>query len=373
MRTPSLIFAMMTAGVLYFLGKEIHSPLVGCVSAVFLALSTFHQQYAQAATMYTMAGFLVALSAYGFIAKKKKLAIFASLGAMLTHYFAFFLTIPIVLFFYRDIIIGKKELFLLGFIACLLLPIIIPGLVFHLSRITLHYWWFQFFNLYLHLSPLLLAGFVFYSYQNISSRKTGPVIIMCLAFVVFSIILIPFVRYLEVFLPLFFVFGVSGLFSLAEKYHFSCLTRRQIPIAIVVVFLLLLTFLSRSFGIYPYQSSLVDVGDTIFTEEWKEIVETIAATGRGGNIMTSRTIPFRYYADLKGIQYHISDEAEWGTSKAIEERAPKDWIILHKSFASQAFFERLDNSTQYERYASFRYTVLFRKHQPATQLEVSSP
>ncbi|MBI3781961.1 MAG: hypothetical protein HY270_01030, partial [Deltaproteobacteria bacterium] len=63
--------------------------------------SVLHQQYSQAATMYSMATFFVTLCVYGMISGSERLVAGGFLGAVYTHYFGFYLAPRLLLFYYR--------------------------------------------------------------------------------------------------------------------------------------------------------------------------------------------------------------------------------------------------------------------------------
>lgn len=65
-RLPSVIFGVMTVGVVYLLGKNIFNQKIGLISALLLAVAPLHIYYSQEARMYSLATLVVCLSFYFF-------------------------------------------------------------------------------------------------------------------------------------------------------------------------------------------------------------------------------------------------------------------------------------------------------------------
>ncbi len=368
MRFPSLVFSFFSMVILYFLGRRLHSPAFGVVVSSLLLLSTLQQQYAQAATMYALTTLLVTICIYGLVARRYAVMWGAFFGALFSHFFAFLLLVPIIMENRFLSHLKEKASFkikvIFGISLFFLLPILLPGASFHLSRVSFDYWWFQLLNLYFSLSPVLLAGFLFYSSRNNKNEQTTPLIFLCVSFLIFSVILPPFVRYLAIFYPIFLALGTLGVWKLIQEVFSRGDTGQKMIFGILFVATCVLTFPAGSFGIYPLQHSpMMDIGDTIHTESWREIVAVMASSG-GGSVMTSRVVPFKYYADKSGLQYVVSAEAKDWNETVFRDRVSRgldNWIILQSLFIPQRFYDFLEGSSLYERYADFPYSTLYRK------------
>jgi len=97
MRLPSVVFAAATILLIYFLGHRLASREVALLAAALLTFNVLHQQYAQAATMYSLFTFLLTLCVYGFVCGDERLVACGFIGAIYTHYFGFYLAPPLLL------------------------------------------------------------------------------------------------------------------------------------------------------------------------------------------------------------------------------------------------------------------------------------
>ena len=67
LRSLSVIFGVASIPAIYILGSKLFGKKAGLVSAVLLALHSFHVQYSQEARSYSLLFFLIILSSYFFI------------------------------------------------------------------------------------------------------------------------------------------------------------------------------------------------------------------------------------------------------------------------------------------------------------------
>ena len=97
LRIPSMMFGVLTIGVIYASAYRLYNRNIALLSALILAFSSFHVWYAQEARAYAMTGFLIALSFYFFVRLKDEdnwtilfAYWFCSVLMLYTHYFAWF-------------------------------------------------------------------------------------------------------------------------------------------------------------------------------------------------------------------------------------------------------------------------------------------
>lgn len=101
-RTPSVIFGIITIYIVYLIGKEIFNKNVGLIASLLIATSGLHVYYSQEARMYSLATFLASLTIYLFIKKRWILLSVSLLFLGMTDYVSLFI-LPVFL------IVGLKE------------------------------------------------------------------------------------------------------------------------------------------------------------------------------------------------------------------------------------------------------------------------
>lgn len=104
-RFPALIFGTLAVPLIYVLATRMFNRTVGYLAAILLTWSSFAILYSQEARPYALLTFLVLLGYWGLWqvyrtnrARYWIVAIFGIAGAMLTHYFALFMLLPMGLF-----------------------------------------------------------------------------------------------------------------------------------------------------------------------------------------------------------------------------------------------------------------------------------
>ncbi len=68
-RTPSVIFGLLTVFLVYKIGEKIKNERLGLFSSLLLAVSPLHIYYSQEARIYVLTTFFVSLSVYFYIKK----------------------------------------------------------------------------------------------------------------------------------------------------------------------------------------------------------------------------------------------------------------------------------------------------------------
>jgi mannosyltransferase len=79
-RFPSLIFGVLSIGLIYQVGLLLFDERKGLIAALLLALSTFHIHYSQDARPYSLTVFLALLSIYAFIKCLQQWDLYNSIG-----------------------------------------------------------------------------------------------------------------------------------------------------------------------------------------------------------------------------------------------------------------------------------------------------
>lgn len=96
LRTPSIIFAVLTCLFVYKIGKKLTSEKISQIAALFFALNPLSVYYSQEVRMYSLTTLLVTLAIYGLVSKKNWLFIIGFTGALYTDYLPI-LMLPIFL------------------------------------------------------------------------------------------------------------------------------------------------------------------------------------------------------------------------------------------------------------------------------------
>ncbi|KKQ91789.1 MAG: hypothetical protein UU16_C0001G0049 [Candidatus Woesebacteria bacterium GW2011_GWA2_40_7] len=94
LRTPSIIFGILTVYLVYLVGKKLFSKNIGLTASVLLTISGLHIYYSQEARMYSLAALLVSVLIYLFL--EKRWIYFSIILAMLSMTdYASLLVIPV--------------------------------------------------------------------------------------------------------------------------------------------------------------------------------------------------------------------------------------------------------------------------------------
>ncbi len=135
-RSLSVIFGVASIPAIYFLGSKLVGKKAGLVSAVLLALHSFHVQYSQEARSYSLLILFVILSNYFFVRavespRETKFWIFyviSSVLAVYAHTFAVFVLFTQLISLNRKMIMQITSTIFLkvtGFLFLLIMPLII--------------------------------------------------------------------------------------------------------------------------------------------------------------------------------------------------------------------------------------------------------
>ncbi len=205
LRFPSVIFGLLSILLIYQIGTILFNKNVGLLTALILALSSFHIYYSQEARSYNLMAFLTLLSFYFLIKilRKRKLIfsagyITASILLIYTHIFGVFIIIAQNVYVFTLLLVSKKanELNIKRWIIfqCIIVaaytPWIILGLFNQINYVE-HYHWYlppkigEIINTFVVYSGpskvilIFLLAFIFLSSldfirlgQNFSDRKT---------------------------------------------------------------------------------------------------------------------------------------------------------------------------------------------------------
>ena len=240
LRSPSLIFSLLSVTLTFLLGKRLFNKKVGILASLFIGFSPFHLWYAQEARDYSMVLFLGTLSSYLFFkaTKEERLKLWLSfvLVSMLglyTNYFYIFLLISQGLYFVllRRWRLNFKE------IICFL--VIALGFIPYLNRFLtkFYYVWGGFWipkpslksliitienfilgynassHLYL-ISDLLLSLFFICAVLNFKKKELRESLIFCLLLFIFPILAV------FIFSKLFFPIYIDrGLIIFSPYYY----------------------------------------------------------------------------------------------------------------------------------------------------------
>jgi hypothetical protein len=134
LRLPSALAGIATVPVAWAIGRELGGPRAALVTAAFVAVNPLFVWYSQEARAYALFVLMAALAMLCFLRaerepKRARMMAFAITGslALLTHYFALFLLIPMVLWLARERITRRAALPAIGVLAIVgaaLLPLI---------------------------------------------------------------------------------------------------------------------------------------------------------------------------------------------------------------------------------------------------------
>lgn len=110
-RTPSVLFGVVTVFLTYLIGKNLFSKKVGLIASLFLAIAPLHIYYSQEARMYSFTAFSVALATFFLILmiQNKRFAFWGYTLALIlvfySDYLAYFLLpahLGFIYIFYRN-------------------------------------------------------------------------------------------------------------------------------------------------------------------------------------------------------------------------------------------------------------------------------
>lgn len=366
MRLPSLLFAGATLVVAYLLARRVLSRGGALVATALLTFSVLHQQYSQAATMYSMAAFFVTLCAYGMTSGNEPLVAAGFVGAIYTHYFGFLLAPPLLLFYHRQYagdwrrIAGRVALYAAAYAPWMLVAI--RGAAIHAGRTGGVQWEFHWLNLLRQLSPALLVGCLCVPFVRRRDRAIQPMLLLCGLFLASAPFLLPFQRYLVPFLPVLIVLGVAGLAgsfqSLIHRFRVRSRAGQAAIAAVGLVGLCVPNF--EAYGVYPAMGRYLDWRDTIHMMEWDRVVAAIPT----GRIATPNARSLIFYGNLQGVRaYEVVEQFEESPQKFAEllERGENDWIVLPKYAPYAALIPLADGGRRYQRSAELDYTLIYRK------------
>lgn len=371
MRLPSLLFAGATFVLIYFLGRRLLPAPAALAATALLAFNVLHQQYSQAATMYSMLTFFMTLCVYGLISGNTLLIASGFFGAIYTHYFGFYLAPALVLFYYHQYecnwkkLAGKAVLYLAAYSPWIIVAV--QGLEFHANRTSGLRWWdFQWLNMLRQLTVALLGGSIYFLFVRRRGKTLQPILMLCWLFFLSAFFLIPFQRYLVPFLPILIVLGVAGF---VEFYNYI-INRFQIQSNVwrAVIIALGLAGLCapnvEAYGIYPAMGKYLDWRDAIHMQEWDRVVATIPA----GRVATPNACSLLFYGNLQNVrQYHVEQFNENDMEfAALVERAESEWIVLPKFPLYATLIQIANNSNRYRRFSEFDHTVIYRKNHAET-------
>jgi 4-amino-4-deoxy-L-arabinose transferase-like glycosyltransferase len=367
MRLPSLLFAAATIMLAYLLGRRLMSRQAALVATFLLAINVLHQQYSQAATMYAMLAFLLTLCVYGMLSDNEWLAASGFIGAIYTHYFGFYLALPLLLYYYhrshRDWkkLAGKIGLYVAAYLPWLVIAL--QGLQFHANRTSGLRWWdFHWLNIIRQLSLILLVGAIYFFLAQRRKPALQPALLLCGLFLASAFFLIPFQRYLVPFLPALIVLGVAGLAELGKRIAQRWSGENRISrVAIwAALGVALLAPNPEAYGIYPAMGRHLDWRDAIHTQEWRRIVATIPA----GRVATPNARSLLFYGNLRGVRQYKVDQFNENDREftTLIARAENEWIVLPKHPLYAALIRLADKCEQYRLFAEFDYTIIYRKN-----------
>lgn len=109
LRFPSVIFGLLTVGVVYKFTKELLGEKEALIAAFMLSLSQFHVYYSQELRMYSLLCFLTLLSTWLFYRSKWILYTLVNIVGMYTSYMYFLILVPhLIWYIYKYW--GKRKL-----------------------------------------------------------------------------------------------------------------------------------------------------------------------------------------------------------------------------------------------------------------------
>lgn len=115
-RFPSLVFGFIAIFMIYKVGAVIFDKEVGILSALLLALSSFHIYYSREARMYSLMALLTLLSIYFFINLLKERSLLASIGyivssilLMYTHIYGLFIIVAQNIYVVTMYLLSKED------------------------------------------------------------------------------------------------------------------------------------------------------------------------------------------------------------------------------------------------------------------------
>ena len=371
MRIPSLLFSTATIIFIYLVGRRLKTSATGLVAATLLTFNVLHQQYAQAATMYSLLAFWLTLSVYSMLSKNERGVAIGFLGAIYTHYFGFYLTPAVVLFYYHrhncdwKKVAGKMALYILAYSPWI--AIALQGLAFHALRFYalqmsgLRWWDFHWHNLFRQLSAILVVGMIYFSFIQRRQKLIQPVLVLCWFFLLSALFLIPFHRYLAPFLPILIALGVAGLAEwrtrIAERFQLHGKFFRAATWAVLFAGLSVPNI--EAHGFYPIMGRHLDWRDAVHTQEWRRVVAAIPA----GNVAASNIRSLLFYSNLQSLRQFRATQFNENLKEfsALIERAEHDWLVVPKYPLYAPLITLANSSNHYQSFAELDYTVIYRK------------
>lgn len=370
MRLLSILAACGTIIMTYLLGKEYGGRTIGLLAASLLSLSVIHQQYSQAATMYALLCFFVTLTIYGIKKGNNHLIFSGFILAVYTHYFGFYLAPPIAIYYIHKFqgdwkkIFKRASLFALPYLPWVV--IMIYGILYHANRTAGLRWWdFHITNLLLHGSAAIFIGLLLFSWKNRKNKTEQPILVFVWLYILTAFFLIPFRRYLIPFLPTIIVLGVVGLKDFYRIFMESGslgflgkMPRKLVPLVLILAGLFLPN--PQAYGVYPQTGRYLDMRDTIFTQEWREVVNTIPA----GSIATHNIRSLLFYGNLKNTRNYSAFQFDENLDsfKSMIESEKFDWIVIQEYNRYEPLLAYIQGSSRYNLYKSLEYTKIFKKN-----------
>lgn len=340
-RSLSALFGLLAILMIYLIASLLFNRATGLLSALLLALSLFHIEFAQEARMYTLLALLSLCSLYFFLKlfddprPVHLIAYIISTSLLMhTHVYGFFIIIAENLFFF-SLYFSNREAFkrrlarwLLSQAALVLL--FLPWLavmVRQFERVQHGFWIPQPQLNFLRLTWMIYAGSTILSFlfiplvllgliprsrirgghsteegeavRSLSTRKTGfsereKILFMLLWFL--SPIVIPFVlsQFLSsIYLPKYTIAASAAFLVLAAKGIMSIRADRARVLLLGI--LLALSFINmRAYWSAPHK------------DFWRESVSYFDRTARDGDLVLfhqeSGQVPFQYYSKRTGIK-----------------------------------------------------------------------
>ena len=371
MRLLSILISCGSIMITYLLGEKYGGQKVGLIASILLALSVFHQQYSQVATMYALFSLLITLTIYGIKKGDDRLIFIGFILAIYTHYFGFYLAPSIAMYYIYKFQGNWKKIFKKAFLFVLpYLPwvvIMVQGLAYHAKRTRgLHWWDFHIVNIMLHVSVVIFIGLLFFSYNYRKDKTEKPILIFVWLYILTAFFLIPFRRYLFPFLPTIVVLGVVGLKDLynrlIESTNLIFLNKMLKRIILLSLFIFGLFLPNpQAYGLYPQMGKYLDLRDTIFTQEWQEVVNTIPS----GSIATHNIRSLLFYGNLKKIRNYtvLQFDENLAYFKSLIKSKKFDWIVIQEYKRYEPLLTYMKSSSNYHLFSIFKYTLIFKRNE----------
>jgi len=236
------------------------------------------------------------------------------------------------------------------------IPIAIWGGLYHLTRGAVespsYPSYFQISNLIVHSSIPLFLGFTYYAYKNRKDVSEWMAFITIGLFVMTSLIICPFHRYILFILPITTVLGVLGIHEFMKLYRIKSINRY------VIMFILLIGFFlpnPECYGIYPYSDEYLDERDMIHKQQWHEVIDIIDY----GIIMTYNRPSMRYYLDIR--EKTNNSVIQYSSLKSLKEKIEGNsirWVIISKQYPD--IMEYMSNKSEFIEYKVLDHIILYK-------------